>query len=129
MIITNDIPRRSRQDLMHESELAIVHAVDIIEGMDADVRLTEAINLLSQAREKVADYIDAKLEQKIDHIEHAKESVPTIDDEFNKLLYMAERLVFDIRSARIAGALSAEVSEAARDVAIACTNLWKKTRG
>lgn len=43
---------------MSRAELAIYEAMRIIEEMRADKRLTEALDLLEQAREKVADFID-----------------------------------------------------------------------
>ena len=54
----SDIPRRIREDLMHPTELAILAAQRAVEEMPADTRLTEASILLSQARDKVADFID-----------------------------------------------------------------------
>lgn len=54
----SEIPRRCRIDLMTPAELAIRNAVDVVEGMGCDVRLTDAIVLLSQARDKVADFVD-----------------------------------------------------------------------
>jgi hypothetical protein len=56
----NDIPRRIRLDLNTPAELAIRAAVDAVEALPADVRLTDAVLLLQQAREKVADYVDGK---------------------------------------------------------------------
>ena len=55
-----DIPRRVRMDLMVPAELAIVKAKYAVEDMPADTRLTEAVILLSQAQEKVADYVDSQ---------------------------------------------------------------------
>jgi hypothetical protein len=52
------IPRRNRMDLMQPAELAIIAAMNAVEEMAEDTRLTEAVILLSQAREKVADFID-----------------------------------------------------------------------
>lgn len=52
------IPRRNRLYLNEPAEIAIRAAVDEVEKLGADTRLTEAINLLQQAREKVADHID-----------------------------------------------------------------------
>lgn len=52
------IPRRIRLDLSEPAELAIRKAVDEVEKIGADVRLTEAVNLLDKARELVADFID-----------------------------------------------------------------------
>lgn len=55
----NTIPRRARLDLCEPAELAIVEAVGKIEELGADEKLTNAINLLHQARELVADYVDS----------------------------------------------------------------------
>lgn len=54
-------PRRSRLDLCTPAELAIYNAMTEVEKVGADVRLTEAVILLSQAKDKVADYIDEQL--------------------------------------------------------------------
>lgn len=40
------------------AEHAIREAIMAVEAMGADVRLTEAVNLLSAAKEKVADFVD-----------------------------------------------------------------------
>lgn len=53
-----DIPRRIRVDLMCRAELAIRKAIDIVEEMPPDTRLTDAVNLLAKAKDRVADYID-----------------------------------------------------------------------
>lgn len=55
---SDEIPRRSRLDQMSRGEKAIFEATQAVEGMGADPLLTEAINLLQQAREKVADFVD-----------------------------------------------------------------------
>jgi hypothetical protein len=54
------IIRRNCVDRMTRIELAIRDAVRAVENMGADVRLTEAVNLLHAAREKVADFVDGK---------------------------------------------------------------------
>jgi hypothetical protein len=43
---------------MHPVERAIFDAAQLVEEMPADTRLTEAVNLLAAARNKVADFID-----------------------------------------------------------------------
>lgn len=43
--------------------MAIRHAVEFVERVGADPLLTEAVILLGQAREKVADYIDTTEKQ------------------------------------------------------------------
>lgn len=50
--------RRIRLDLMSPAELAIYNAVQEVEKMAADVRLTHAVIKLSEARALVADFID-----------------------------------------------------------------------
>jgi hypothetical protein len=52
------IPRRNRLDLCTPAELAIYDAVQAVEKAGAHPLLTDAVNLLAQAREKVADYVD-----------------------------------------------------------------------
>jgi hypothetical protein len=54
----SEIPRRCRFDLSTPAELAIRAAVDAVEALPADVRLTTAVILLGQAREAVADFVD-----------------------------------------------------------------------
>lgn len=55
----DNIPRRVRLDLNTEAELAIRHAIDKVEELGADPLLTDAVVLLDEALDKVADYIDA----------------------------------------------------------------------
>jgi len=50
--------RRNDMTLMCAAELKIVEAVETVERMAADSRLTDAVTLLQQARDKVADYVD-----------------------------------------------------------------------
>lgn len=57
---SDTIPRRSRIDLSTPAENAIRAAIAEVEAAGADVRLTEAVNLLTSARERVADYVDGK---------------------------------------------------------------------
>lgn len=46
---------------MTPAELAIRAAIEAVEALPADVRLTEAVNLLDRAKSKVADFIDGVL--------------------------------------------------------------------
>lgn len=52
------IPRRVRLDLITPAERAIYDAVQAVEALVADVRLTDAVILLGAARESVADFVD-----------------------------------------------------------------------
>ena len=52
------ILRRNRIDLMTPAERAICRAVDEVEMIGTHPLLTDAINLLHQAQEKVADFVD-----------------------------------------------------------------------
>lgn len=53
-----DIPRRIDLSRMTPAEVAITTALQAIETMAADVRLTEAVILLGKARDRVADFVD-----------------------------------------------------------------------
>lgn len=55
------VPRRIRTDLQTPIEKAISDVIQLIEESGADVRLTDAQNLLGEARDKVSDYIDEQL--------------------------------------------------------------------
>ena len=57
-IMENQVPRRIRLDLNTPAELAIYEAMGEVEKLPADTRLTEAVILLEQAKNKVADYVD-----------------------------------------------------------------------
>lgn len=56
-----ELPRRMYLDRLVPAELAIVEAMSKVENMGADIKLTEAIVLLGQANDKVADFVDAQL--------------------------------------------------------------------
>ena len=58
---SNTIPRRIRLDLNTEAELSIREAVNKIEAIGADVKLTDAINKIWDGFELVADYVDSKI--------------------------------------------------------------------
>lgn len=53
-----ELPRRCYVDQWTPAERAIQAAVDVVESMGADVRLSWAVSLLSDARRKVADFVD-----------------------------------------------------------------------
>lgn len=57
---TTPTNRRCRRDLMVPAETAITEAMYAVEGMPADVRLTDAVVLLGKARDRVADFVDGK---------------------------------------------------------------------
>jgi hypothetical protein len=54
------MPRRIQMALWCPAEHAIHNAMQEVEKMDADTRLTEAVTLLSRAKDLVADFIDKK---------------------------------------------------------------------
>lgn len=56
----NEIPRRSRIDLNTPAEKAIYDAMQEVEKLPADVKLTEAVTLLAKAKDLVSDFVDAK---------------------------------------------------------------------
>jgi hypothetical protein len=53
-----EVPRRIRMDQWTPAEHAIQAAVDAVEVMGADERLTRAVILLADARRAVADFVD-----------------------------------------------------------------------
>lgn len=54
----NEIPRRNRIDLYTPAERAIREAMLAVEAAGADTRLTDAVILLGEAHEAVADFVD-----------------------------------------------------------------------
>ena len=62
----NELPRRCQMQKWCVAEHAIFNAMGEVEKMPADVKLTDAVNLLQQARDKVADFIDANPNYSID---------------------------------------------------------------
>lgn len=56
-----DAPRRCYVEKRSLSETAIADAVEVVEQMPADERLTAAVVLLGQAQDKVAEWVDANL--------------------------------------------------------------------
>lgn len=54
------IGRRSRTDHYTPAEAAIRHALEEVEKLSADVRLTDAVCLLAEAQNAVADYVDGE---------------------------------------------------------------------
>jgi len=57
-MISTEIPRRNRLDLNTPAEKAIYEAIQEVEELGADVKLTEAVTLLVKAKDMVADYVD-----------------------------------------------------------------------
>ena len=54
------IPRRARLDKLTPAEKAIWDAMQEVEKLPADVRLTDAVIKLGEARALVADFVDDK---------------------------------------------------------------------
>ena len=63
------IPRRCRIDKLTPAEKAIYDAFVEVEKVWADIRLTEVVTLLSQARELLADFIEWKPKKELSQIE------------------------------------------------------------
>jgi hypothetical protein len=61
----NKISRRSCLYLLTPAEKSVYDAVQAVEAVGADVRLTDAVVLLQQAREKLADYFDEEISTKV----------------------------------------------------------------
>lgn len=56
-----ETPRRIRLDLNNAAELAIHNAIQEVEKLGADIRLTNAVIKLQQAKEDVSNYVDAQM--------------------------------------------------------------------
>lgn len=56
-----EIPRRNRMDKWSTAEKAIYDAIQEVEKMGCDIRLTEVVIKLSEAQNSIADYIDAEI--------------------------------------------------------------------
>lgn len=54
----NGIPRRNRIDLNTPAEMAIRHAMAAVESAGAHPLLTDAVMLLGDAHNKVADFVE-----------------------------------------------------------------------
>lgn len=54
----NRIPRRCDSLRLTPEEIAITDAIAAVENLPADARLTKAVTLLVEAREKVSDFVD-----------------------------------------------------------------------
>lgn len=54
-------PRKIRLDLATPAEVAIRSAIDVVEKLGADVRLTNAVILLGQALDQVSHYVDEQI--------------------------------------------------------------------
>ncbi len=54
----DEIPRRARIDRYVPAETAIRAAIEAVEAMPADTRLTDAVVLLGKAKDRVADFVD-----------------------------------------------------------------------
>jgi hypothetical protein len=70
-MLTNNLSRRSQLFANSSEELQIRQAVEAVEQMGADVRLTDAIVLLQAARESVADFLDG-----VDQRRYVRNDVP-----------------------------------------------------
>lgn len=83
-IRAGDVPRRARMDQWCEAELKIQEAVDSVEAMGADVKLTKAVILLGQARESVADYLDGTEQPWVNQVEAVLGQAREVKDHYVK---------------------------------------------
>lgn len=62
------IPTRCDLSLMTPAELAIVAAMRAVEEAGASIALTDALNMLSAARDRVADHVEGATDAKGNHV-------------------------------------------------------------
>lgn len=67
MKMIDGTPRRCRLDLLTPAEIALWQAASMIEDSGAHPLLTEAIMLLQQARERVADYVELEQDENLNN--------------------------------------------------------------
>lgn len=60
--VEHGFPRRNRIDLHTAAESAIRHAIQVVEQAGAHPLLTDAVVLLSEAQNKVADFVELETE-------------------------------------------------------------------
>lgn len=58
--VENGVPRRNRLDLNAPAELAIRKAMEEVEKIGADPRLTSIVYKLEKCFNRLADYVDSK---------------------------------------------------------------------
>lgn len=59
--VTKHTPRRIHTELQTPAEVAIANAIAAVEQLGPDIRLTDAVVKLADARRLVADFVDACL--------------------------------------------------------------------
>ncbi len=59
-----NFPRRSRLDLLTPEELAIFNITQQVESLGAHPLLTDVVNLLHEARGKLADWVELQPENR-----------------------------------------------------------------
>lgn len=52
------VPRRNITSQLQPAELKIIEAIQAVESLGADLLLTDAVRLLSEAKDKVSDFIE-----------------------------------------------------------------------
>jgi hypothetical protein len=56
-----EIPRRIRLDLNNPAEKSIYNAIQEVEKLGADTRLTDIVVMLGKAKELLHDFVDSEL--------------------------------------------------------------------
>jgi hypothetical protein len=87
----NGFPRRCRIDLFTPAEAAIRAAVGVVEAAGAHPLLTDAVVLLQQAREKVADYVELTNSAPVSCANLPHSGSTAVDQEWRKTLVLGWR--------------------------------------
>ncbi|MEN6624537.1 MAG: hypothetical protein ABFD50_23695 [Smithella sp.] len=80
-----DFPRRNQLDRCTPAELAIYKAMEEVEKVGADVRLTTAIVKLQEAKDSVADFVDGIEPRKSGFLERLIDEKNEVDARSAKL--------------------------------------------
>lgn len=113
----NGIPRRARMDLWTPAEKAIYDALQVVEQAGGDVRLTKAVILLGEARDKVADFVEGVPDGE-------GYPRPVADTRIHKLEAALLRAHCDLRSLQTPGRGSVALSE---NAALGFDLEWERT--
>lgn len=85
-------PRRNRLDLHSPAEAAIRAAVDAVESSGAHPLLTDAVNLLHAARDKVADFVELPLEHEASEKCWCEPEINFVDPKTGNTVYVHREL-------------------------------------
>jgi hypothetical protein len=86
-----EVPRRVRRDLWTPCEYAIAVAIWMVEEAGTDPRLTDAVILLSRAKDRVSDFVDGVLRDSWEAANESKDGLRPLVAKWRREARVAER--------------------------------------